>query len=340
MSWTLGAIDAGAGRSPWRILDDAGQPAAWLNDFLDAQAVRALAPLSLRMYAVQLLHFGRWWNSHFGEWKLPPSTMLAEYIRAQLAEQPPPKTSTINARLQMVYRLCRFHFADQNGWEDVRLRQRYLRRSLLGYGPAQLRWSQLRLKQPRPVIIPLTTEEVTRFWASFHTCRDMAIVALLLFNGLRSREVLSLRMPDVSFSATQLRVLGKGRRQRVMPLAPETIRLLEAYLRTERSLTETPYLFVSLKGPARGQAMTPAGIRSLFRYHRTATGVPSANPHRFRHTFGADSIRDGISLPALQQLMGHANIQTTMLYVNLSPADVWREYSRAVAAKTAPPSLS
>lgn len=336
MSWTLGPQEV-AGRTPWRILDEAGQPVAWLNDFLDAQVLRGLSPLSLRMYAIQLLHFGRWWSRHYGDWKLPPSSMLAEYIRAQLQEQPPPETSTINARLGMVHRLCRFHFGQESGWQEVRVRQRYVRRSLLGFGPPHLHWGQLRLKQPRPVITPLTTEQVARFWGSFHTCRDMALVALMLLNGLRSRETLALRLDDVAFSEAQLRVSGKGRRQRLMPLPPETIRLLDLYLRTERPPTASPFLFVSWKGPARGQAMTPAGVRSLFRYHRGATGVTAANPHRFRHTFGADSIRAGVSLPALQQLMGHSDIQTTMVYVNLSPADIWREYARAVAAKTAPP---
>ena len=51
--------------------------------------------------------------------------------------------------------------------------------------------------------------------------------------------------------------------------------------------------------------MTPAGLRSLFRYHRHTTGVQLANPHRFRHTFASDMVRAGISLPALMQLMGH-----------------------------------
>jgi integrase len=340
MNWTMAAWDAGAGRSPWRILDDAGQPVAWLNEFLDAQAVRGLAPLSLRMYAVQLLHFGRWWSRQYGEWKLPPAGMLAEYIRAQLEEQPPPETATINARLGMVHRLCRFHFGEQAGWQDTGLRHRYLRRALLGYGPAHLRWSQLRLKQPRPVIVPLTEEQVKRFWESFQNCRDMALVALLLLNGLRSREALSLRLEDVNFSQAQMLVSGKGRRQRVMPLPPDTLQLLDLYLRTERPPTSSQALFVCLKGPARGRPMTPAGFRSLFRYHRRTTRVLAANPHRFRHTFGAEAIRAGVSLPALQRLMGHTNIQTTMLYVNLTPADVWREFARAVATKKAPrPSL-
>ena len=58
--------------------------------------------------------------------------------------------------------------------------------------------------------------------------------------------------------------------------------------------------------------------------------------HRFRHTFGSDMIRAGVSLPALQRLMGHANIQTTLLYIQISPQDVYEEYARAVAKRVAP----
>ena len=76
--------------------------------------------------------------------------------------------------------------------------------------------------------------------------------------------------------------------------------------------------------------MTTAGLRSLFRHHRLLSEIRRANPHRLRHTFGADMVRAGISLPALQHLMGHSQIRTTMLYVQLAPSDVWREYARAV----------
>jgi len=89
-----------------------------------------------------------------------------------------------------------------------------------------------------------------------------------------------------------------------------------------------------LKGLKRGLPMTLAGLRSLFRHHRVRSQVLQANPHRFRHTFGADMVRAGISLPALQQLMGHAQIRTTMLYVQIAPQDVWREYARAVGNRT------
>jgi len=108
-------------------------------------------------------------------------------------------------------------------------------------------------------------------------------VALLLLHGLRSREAIGVQLEDLLLSEAQLRVRGKGRRVRLMPLPPETISILQCYLRSERPLTNVPHVFVSLKGRTRGQAMTPAGLRSLFRHHRGATAVPQANPHRFRH---------------------------------------------------------
>ena len=77
--------------------------------------------------------------------------------------------------------------------------------------------------------------------------------------------------------------------------------------------------------------MTLAGLRSLFRHHRQTTGVKLANPHRFRHTFASDMVRAGVSLPALMKLMGHANIQTTLVYIDVTPLDVYQQYARAVA---------
>jgi site-specific recombinase XerD len=77
--------------------------------------------------------------------------------------------------------------------------------------------------------------------------------------------------------------------------------------------------------------MTTAGLRSLFRYHRQATGINLANPHRFRHTFASDMVREGVSLPALMHLMGHSDIQTTLIYVQVTPQDVYLQYARAVS---------
>jgi integrase len=143
--------------------------------------------------------------------------------------------------------------------------------------------SRLRVKTPKRVIVPLAVDEVARFWASFRTSRDLAIVGLMLFDGLRSCEVLSLNRDDLLLAESQMRVQGKGNKQRWLPLAPETIQLLDHYLGLERPPQCGSALFVGLKGRARGRRMTPAGLRSLFRHHRRTTGVEKANPHRFRH---------------------------------------------------------
>ena len=146
--------------------------------------------------------------------------------------------------------------------------------------------SRLRVKVPKRNVVPLSVDEVARFWSSFRTSRDLAIVGLMLLQGLRSAEVLALNRDDALLSEAQLRVPGKGNKFRFLPLAPETVQLLEHYLRLERPIPCSPALFVLLKGPARGTRMSTAGLRSLFRYHRRTTGIKLAPPHRFRHYSG------------------------------------------------------
>ena len=184
--------------------------------------------------------------------------------------------------------------------------QTYWQRAPMGIGRPRPALSRLRVKTPKRTIAPLSVDEVARFWSSFRTSRDLAIVGLMLLQGLRSQEVLDLNRDDLLLPEAQIRVRGKGNKTRFLPLAPEAGSLLDHYLRLERPDFPTDALFVSLKGPARGARMTPAGLRSLFRYHRRTTGVKIANPHRFRHTFASDMVRAGVSLPALMQLMGHA----------------------------------
>ena len=206
----------------------------------------------------------------------------------------------------------------------------------MGLGRPWMVMSRLRVKVPKRNIVPLSVNEVARFWSSFRTARDLALVGLMLLQGLRSAEVLGLNEDDLLLSEAQLRVRGKGNKLRFLPLAPETVQLLDHYRRLERPPLDTPALFISLKGPARGTRMTPAGLRSLFRYHRQTTGIQLANPHRFRHTFASDMVRAGVSLPALMQLMGHADIQTTLLYVRVTPQDVYLQYAHAVAQRIRP----
>jgi integrase/recombinase XerD len=328
-------------RSPVRVVEQTtGREVGWINRYLDREHVRRLADRSLRLYAHNLLHFVRWWAHIHGtaevkEADLTESTLL-EYVRFQSGLQPRPSGSTINARVAVADRALRNEFPEAPCQVARGFHQAYLRRQPMGL--ARPRWAitRLRVKVPKRAIVPLSVNEVARFWSSFRTARDLAIVGLMLLQGLRSVEVLALNPDDVLLSEGQLRVRGKGNKLRFLPLAPETIQLLDHYMRLERPNPCTAALFVSLKGPARGQRMTPAGLRSLFRYHRRTTGVKLANPHRFRHTFASDMVRAGISLPALMHLMGHADIETTLLYVQITPQDVYLQYARAVAQHIRP----
>jgi len=324
---------AAASASPYRLLDARGQEVVWANAFLDAQRVRQLSPRSLRAYAYDLLHFARWLKDAPLS-GITESTLL-DYVRHQLDQEPKPAPQTVNHRLGVVHGLYRFHGGREIPPGQSYFQRTYTRRSPLGYGrPRRAAALGLRLRQPRRVVVPLAAEEVARFWRSFRTFRDLALVGLMLLDGLRSCEVLALHLEDLQLADAQMRVLGKGNRKRVLPLPPEMVEVLEKYLRLERPLTNSSSLFVSLKGRPRGRRMTPAGLRSLFRHHRLRSQVPHANAHRLRHTFGADMVRAGISLPALQHLMGHSQIHTTMLYVQLAPQDIWREYARAVEKRS------
>ena len=325
--------------SPYRLVDEQGRELAWANDFLDAKHLLQRSPRSLRSYAFGLLHFARWAQAAAPQ-QLPRQlvdlneSLLRDYLRFQLEQQPTPAAPTINYRLDLLRGLYRFHFATEIPGED-RFQRSYTTRSPLGYGrPGRAVARGLRLREPKTVMLPLTSAEVAQFWESFHTYRDLALVGLLLQDGLRSGEALALQVTDVRLSEAQILVRGKGNKQRLLPLPQDIGEVLQKYLWRERPPTKSPALFVCLKGRGRGTALSPAGLRSLFRHHRRTSEVPQAHPHRLRHTFGADMVRAGISLPALQRLMGHSQIRTTMLYVQLAPEDVWREYGNAIAKRS------
>jgi site-specific recombinase XerD len=323
-------------RCPYRVIvQTTGCEIGWINQYLDYETLRRLSDNTLRSYAHELLHFLRWWESVHHTDTLTKDTLtestLLDYVRCQSRQQPPLSGGTINQRVAIVDKALRHTFPHAPHQIAPGFQQTYWQRAPMGIGRPRLALSRLRVKTPKHTISPLSVDEVARFWSSFRTSRDLAIVGLMLLQGLRSQEVLNLNRDDLLLPEAQIRVRGKGNKTRFLPLAPEAAQLLDHYLRLERPHSSTNALFVSLKGSARGARMTPAGLRSLFRHHRQTTGVKIANPHRFRHTFASDMLRAGVSLPALMQLMGHAQIQTTLVYMQVTPLDVYHQYARAVA---------
>jgi integrase/recombinase XerC len=156
------------------------------------------------------------------------------------------------------------------------------------------------------------------------------VALAMLLGGLRVGEVRGLRLADVDMGLRRLRVVGKGGRERVVPVDRAFFTELASYLRVERPAgCATPECFVVLRGPTTGQAMTEAGLRRIFRTHRARWGATRVRPHRLRHTFGTELAAAGIDLLVLRELMGHASPETTAGYVHLSPETLATEYAKA-----------
>ena len=322
------------GLSGYRLKDDQGAEVQPLNEFLDMLATRGFSQRTLRTYGYCLLNFWRWFTQQGFELEGITEVELLDYIRFQNL-QTQPAARSVNLRLKVVRAFYRFTTGEElRHGRGKTSRPSFPGRArtwgMLGHqGSSRERPAKLSIKVPRGVVIPLKPEEVRDFFGSFGTWRDLSIVGLMVLCGLRSQEVISLRLEDLRLGEEEIRVRGKGGKNRVLPLAPQLAAPLGSYLESERPRSAASEVFLLLKGSRRGEPMTPAGLRSLFRYHRKRSEVPRANPHRFRHTFAADMVRAGMSLPALMRLMGHSTIEQTMVYVEVSPEDVRAEFHRA-----------
>jgi site-specific recombinase XerD len=186
------------------------------------------------------------------------------------------------------------------------------------------------MRTPHPLVLPLTDQDALRFFETLRTARDRAITLAMWVAGLRSCEILDLQVADVDFQNMRLKVIGKGRKERMLPLAETLAKVMLQYLTGERPARAGSHFFVVLKGPCRGQPLTYSGLHRLFRYHRLTSQIGHANPHRFRHTFGANMTRCRMPLAILTKMMGHSSPQTTLRYIQLNDQDVRHQYEEAL----------
>lgn len=306
------------------------------NRFLEAAVARGLAPTTIRAYAFDLVAFVRWalnTGTHIEE---IDEADLVDFIQAERSRDAKP--SSINRRLSTIEGIYRFvtgkaiprgkgvYVSTPNHRGRGYDRELGLHR----IGPSGYR--ALRVKKPKLLVQCLSVDQVNEFLKTVERYRDLALVYLMLLCGLRSCEVLRMKIDDINTDASTLNVRGKGNKERLLPLPLPVRNALAGYLRLERPrLCLTNCVFVVLQGQRRGCPMTAAGLRSLFRRRRTRPTLKNANPHRWRHTFGSDMARAGVRLPILKKLMGHANPETTLSYIDLSMDDIAEEYHRASA---------
>ena len=318
------------------------------NDFLDHLRVRAFSPATRRAYAFDLLNFGRFLQECevalvavsamdvFGwvDWQsqLAPTVGTVVTLRPRTVAP-----STVNRRVAAVRGLFEFLVMRQvitASPVPAPRRSSGLRptpRGLLGHlGPGRRRSGGHLVRQDSRLPESLPLADVDVFLSDLRTHRDRAVVLLMLLGGLRSAEVRGLLLRDVDMGRRRIRVVGKGAKERVVPVDGVFFAEVGAYLRLERppALT-TAQCFVVLRGPTTGTPLSEAGLRSLFRRHRDSSGQLRVRPHRLRHTYGTELAAAGIDLLVLRELMGHASAETTARYVHLSTAHLAAQYAAA-----------
>lgn len=343
----------------WRFEGPGSKGLGVVEDYLGYLADRAYSAATVRSYAFDLLHFARWLAAEgIGIGAVVTDTLL-RYLTACRTAAVPGRPggnvysirdgrnagyapATVNRRLAAISGLYAYRqLRDPEAASPVPS-GREMRRAAKGERSGELAHlarprsrSKLRVRQPRRLPRGLDRTETTALLSSFKTLRDRAIAGLMLFSGLRSGEVLGLVVGDVDIGRGWVRVMGKGAKERRVPLDPDVAGLIQSYLLAERPETSAQALFVVAKGPHRGQPLSAAGLRTVFRYHRGLAGVPAGHPHALRHTFGTALAEAGVDLSVLQALMGHDHVDSAAAYIHLAPTHVRAAYDAARARQRA-----
>jgi len=338
----------------WEIAGPGADGFALANEYLSYLSDRNYSPQTVRVYGFSLLAFCRWLASEDIAIDAVTTDVLLRYLaacrQATVPGRPGPNVvrmdgrrangyapATVNHRLAAISGLFEFRSMRDPDAKNPVPRGKEARRLSAGERTGMLahvarrpkRRSALRLREPQRLPRGLDRHEVVALVGSLRTWRDRAIAGLMVFCGLRAGEVLALDVTDVDIGGRWLRVCGKGAKERRVPLDVDVAGVIQTYLLAERPETATRRLFVVAKGPTRGQPLTAAGLRTIFRYHRTVAGVPGGHPHALRHTFGTALAEAGVDLAVMQALLGHAHVDTTAIYVHLAPTHVKAEFDAA-----------
>jgi integrase/recombinase XerC len=159
--------------------------------------------------------------------------------------------------------------------------------------------------------------------------RDWALLTLIYGCGLRISEALALDCGDIETAANGLRIRGKGRKERIVPLLEPVVEAIRDYQKTCPYLQHTQPnapLFLGV----RGAALSPVVFQRQIQHLRAYLGLPdSATPHAFRHSFATHLLAGGGDLRSIQELLGHESLSTTQRYTHVDTARLMAAYNNA-----------
>ena len=190
----------------------------------------------------------------------------------------------------------------------------------------------IRLKRVLPE--SLTTEEVDDL-LSVHNektdkgLRDKAIFELMYSSGLRVSEICSLKIEDIFFDEKYLKICGKGKRERIVPINDKALDILKRYIQTSRVVMvkgkKTSELFLNF----RGDKISRVGIWKIVKEAMKKSGIEkNVYPHTLRHSFATHLIQHGADLRSVQRMLGHSDITTTEIYTHVDSTHLKKQIAK------------
>jgi integrase/recombinase XerD len=270
--------------------------ALWLED--------GLARNSLAAYRRDLQTLSRWLESRAGALVGATEADLAAYLAQEHATTRP---ATANRRLAVLRRFYRWALRERLVADDPTLRLHSAHRT--ARFPRTISEAQV-----EDLLAAPATDDVLGL-------RDRAMFELLYATGLRVTELVTLTLGQLSLGEGLVRVLGKGNKERIVPLGEEARRWLERYLGEARPALLAGRTADALFVTQRGGAMTRQRFWVMVKTYAARAGIHAPlSPHGLRHAFATHLLNHGADLRVVQMLLGHADISTTQIYTHVARA--------------------
>lgn len=156
--------------------------------------------------------------------------------------------------------------------------------------------------------------------------RDRAVLETLYSTGIRASELIGMNRDDIDQHDRLVRIRGKGRKERVVPIGRKALDAVDAYLSSERNSKDPAAVFT---GPS-GKRLTARTVQRILENYRKSLGLTQkASPHTLRHSFATHLLESGADLRAIQELLGHASLSTTQRYTHLNLDSLMETYDKA-----------
>lgn len=191
------------------------------------------------------------------------------------------------------------------------------------------------LKTNKKIEVPFSEKEMEKilseipFDNDFEGVRDKLIIELLYTTGIRRAELVGLQLKDINDSNSTLKVLGKRNKERILPLLPSTISMLQEYvlLRSKlEKIADSSYLFLTKSGLKIYETLV---YRTINRYFSLVSPKVKKSPHILRHTFATHLLNRGADLNSVKELLGHSSLASTQVYTHNSIAELKKVHLKA-----------